>query len=322
MKELVDLLERDEVEEKLDHIPVMLNDVLKYLSPKDGEVYIDATFGAGGYTKAILDSANCKVISIDQDPDVIPFADEVKNKYGDRFHFLQGNFDRIPFMLREIGVEKVDGVVFDFGVSSMQLDRGERGFSFMQDAPIDMRMSKSGESAIDFLNNGSEEDIANVIYRYGEEYDSRKIARKIVDERKLVPIETTGQLSSIVKKAIGFRKSQIDLSTKTFQALRIYVNDELGAIERMIEDIDVVLNKGGRFITVSFHSLEDSIIKNYLKSYSPKRVSRSKYSVNPPEIQEGMKYELLTRKAIKPAVQEVLYNARARSAKLRAAVRI
>ena len=322
MKELVELLERDEVEEKLDHIPVMLEDVLKYLSPKDGEVYIDATFGAGGYTKAILGAANCKVISIDRDPDVLVFADEVKQKYGDRFHFLQGNFDRIPFMLKELGIDKVDGVIFDFGVSSMQLDRGERGFSFMQDAPLDMRMSKSGESAIDFLNSRSEEDIADVIYRYGEEYDSRKIARKIIAERKLGPIETTGQLSSIVKKAIGFRKSQIDLSTKTFQALRIYVNDELGSIERMLEDIDLALKKGGRFITVSFHSLEDSIIKNYLKQSSLKRVSKSKYSKKVDEVQEGIKYELLTRKAIKPAVQEVLYNTRARSAKLRAAARI
>ena len=319
MKNLVQLLEMDK---KLDHIPVMLSEVLKYLSPKDGEIYIDATFGAGGYSKAILGSANCSVLAIDRDPDVVVFAEEVKKQYGDRFHFWQGNFDQILLMMRKINIEKVDGIIFDFGVSSMQLDRGERGFSFMQDAPLDMRMSKSGYSAVDFLNSASEKEIADIIYKYGGEYDARKIARKIVSIRESEKIETTTQLSLIIKKAIGMRRSHIDLSTKTFQALRIYVNDELGAIERILEEVDIILNKGARFITVSFHSLEDAMIKHYLKKFSPKRVSRSKYSKRSETVQEDMKYELLTRRAIKPSVEEVLYNIRARSAKLRAAVKI
>jgi 16S rRNA (cytosine1402-N4)-methyltransferase len=321
MKDLIDLLEREELEEKLDHIPVMRNDMLKYLAPRDGAVYIDATFGAGGYTKAILDSANCTVIGIDQDPDVAPFVSAIQEKYTSRFRFAQANFDRIPFVLREMGIPKVDGVVFDFGVSSMQLDRGERGFSFMYDGPLDMRMNREGHNATEFLNSASEEEIADVIYKYGEEYDARKIARRIVAERKIGIIETTAKLASIVRSAIGYRKSAIDLSTKTFQAIRIYINDELGAIERMLEDIDQLLNPAGKLITVSFHSLEDSIIKQYLKERSEKRVSRSKYSRAPLE-SSGAIYNLLTKKAIKPAIEEVLYNSRSRSAKLRAAEKI
>jgi 16S rRNA (cytosine1402-N4)-methyltransferase len=321
MKDLVELLEREGLEEKLDHIPVMLSDMLKYLAPKDGGVYIDATFGAGGYTKAILDSANCRVLAIDQDPDVAPFVTKVKEKYGSRFNFTQANFDRIPFVIREFGLEKVDGVVFDFGVSSMQLDRGERGFSFMYDGPLDMRMSRSGHSATEFLNSATEEEIGDVIYRYGEEHDARRIARRIVAERKNGIIGTTAKLASITRSAIGHRKSLIDLATKTFQAIRIYVNDELGSIERMLEDIDQTLNPQGRVVMVSFHSLEDSIIKQYFKERSEKKVSRSKYSITP-LLSQNASYNLLTRKAIKPAVEEVLYNPRARSAKLRAAEKI
>jgi 16S rRNA (cytosine1402-N4)-methyltransferase len=321
MKDLIDLLEREELEEKLDHIPVMRDDMLKYLAPRDGATYIDATFGAGGYTKAILDSADCRVIAIDQDPDVKPFVTAVQEKYGPRFSFSQANFDRIPFVMREMGIAKVDGVVFDFGVSSMQLDRGERGFSFMYDGPLDMRMSREGHSATEFLNSATEEEIADVIYKYGEEYDARKIARRIVAERKNGIIDTTAKLASIVRSAIGFRKSAIDLSTKTFQAIRIYVNDELGSIERMLEDIDQLLNPEGRLVMVSFHSLEDSIIKQYFKERSEKRVSRSKYSTAPVKSSDAI-YNLLTKKAIKPSVEEVLYNSRARSAKLRAGAKI
>ena len=321
MKGLVDLLEREEWEEKLDHIPVMRNDMLKYLEPKDGATYVDATFGAGGYTKAILDSANCKVIAIDQDPEVAPFVSQIQEQYGSRFSFSKANFDRIPFVIREFGLEKVDGVVFDFGVSSMQLDRGERGFSFMSDGPLDMRMSREGYSAKEFLNSATEEDIGNIIYKYGEERDARKIARKIVAERKNGIIDTTSKLASITRSAIGHRKSAIDLATKTFQAIRIYVNDELGSIERMIEDIDQALSPSARLVMVSFHSLEDSIIKQYFKSRSEKKVSRSKYSTAPVESQNAL-YNLLTRKAIKPSTEEVLYNTRARSAKLRAAEKL
>jgi 16S rRNA (cytosine1402-N4)-methyltransferase len=314
-----DLLEADLLEEKMAHIPVLLDDVLKYLKPEAGKIYVDATFGAGGYSKAILTHTDCKIIAIDQDPDVIIHAHTLEQEFGNRFTFLQGNFEHLPLLLSQAGYSKVDGVVFDLGVSSMQLDNGMRGFSFMQDAPLDMRMNnKEGITAADLVNSASEEELANIIYQYGEERDSRKIARKIIEERAKEPITNTARLAWIVRSAIGLRKSKIDLATKTFQALRICVNDELGALTRIIENIHTVINPGGRVVFVSFHSLEDSIVKHYLKENSVKKVTRSKYAKTDID-NSGCIYNLITRKAIKPLMEEVIDNSRARSARLRAA---
>lgn len=316
-----DLLEIDFIEEKMDHIPVLLDEVIKYLDPKDGKVYLDATFGAGGYSRAILEHSNCKVIAIDQDPEVSKFANELYQLFRDRFIFINSNFDNISLVLKEIGIDKIDGMVFDLGVSSMQLDNGHRGFSFLRSAPLDMRMSKNGVSARDVVNNLSEEDLSAIIYKYGEENDARKIARKIVSQRILSPIETTDQLAQIVRSAIGFRKSKIDLATKTFQAIRIYVNDEIGALERVIARAHENLNSKGRLVFVSFHSLEDAIIKSYFKDNSVKKVSRSKYSKEPIENGDAI-YNLITRKPVKPSMDEVLKNIRSRSAKLRVAEKL
>ncbi|MDF2965918.1 MAG: rRNA m(4)C1402 methyltransferase [Rickettsiaceae bacterium] len=304
------------------HIPVMLEDVIKYLAPKNGETYIDCTFGAGGYSTAILEKASCKVIGIDQDPDVAEYAEELQRKYNDRFVFWQCNFSQILEQMHNNSVGQVDGVVLDLGVSSMQLDRGERGFSFMHDGPLDMRMSRKGRNAADFINDASEEELARVIYTYGDERDARKIARKIVSERQIEAITTTGRLASIVRSAIGFKKSKIDLSTKTFQAIRIWVNDELGALEKLLSQVEKILKPGGRLVIVSFHSLEDRIAKTFLKTNSAKKVALSKYADPAEKYDPNAVFEILTKKSIKPSVQETVYNPRSRSAKLRAATKI
>jgi 16S rRNA (cytosine1402-N4)-methyltransferase len=304
------------------HVPVLIEDVIKYLQPKNGETYIDCTFGAGGYSKTILEKANCKVIGVDQDPEVVPFAEDLQRKYHDRFEFWQCNFTNLIQYMHSNGVSQVDGVVVDLGVSSMQLDRGERGFSFMHDGPLDMRMSRKGKNASDLINNASEEEIARIIYTYGDEGDARKIARRIVSERQIEPITTTGRFASIVRSAIGFKKSKIDLATKTFQAIRIWVNDELGALEKLLEQVEKILKPGGRFVSVSFHSLEDRMVKTFLKSKSAKKIALSKYADQSERYDPNAVFEILTKKSIKPDVQETIYNPRSRSAKLRAAMKI
>jgi 16S rRNA (cytosine1402-N4)-methyltransferase len=306
----------------MSHIPVMLEDAIKYLDPKDGETYIDCTFGAGGYSSTILEKANCKVIGIDQDPEVAVYAEELHRKYNDRFMFWQCNFAQVMQQMHQNSVPQVDGVVLDLGVSSMQLDRGDRGFSFMHEGPLDMRMSRKGRNAADFINEASEEELARVIYTYGDESDARKIARRIISERQIKPIITTGHLASVVRSAIGFKKSKIDLATKTFQAIRIWVNDELGALERFLDKVDKILKPGGRLVVVSFHSLEDRIVKVFLKANSAKKIALSKYADPAEKYDPNATFEIITKKSIKPSVQETIYNPRSRSAKLRAAIKI
>lgn len=239
------------------HEPVMLEEVIHYMSPKDGEVYVDGTFGAGGYSKALLESADCKVIAIDRDPSVKKFADELEQLYPGRIQLALGSFGDMEQLLASVGVSKVDGVVLDVGVSSMQLDEGERGFSFMKDGPLDMRMSQEGMSAEDFVNSAKETDLADVIYKYGDERKSRQIARAIVHARAEAPITSTKALAAIIHKAVKVYNDKIDPATRTFQALRIWVNDELGELTRALESATRVLNTNGRLVVVSFHSLED-----------------------------------------------------------------
>jgi len=216
------------------HKPVMLNEVLNALSPKEGGIYVDGTFGAGGYTQAILNAAPCTVIAIDRDLTVVPRADEFKKNYGERFIFLRGAFGDVENLLRDTGIGKVDGFVLDIGVSSMQIDQAERGFSFRFDAPLDMRMDQGqATSAFDIVNEYEEENLANLIYKYGEERHSRRIARKIIALRKEAPIRTTGALADLVRDVLPKSpKDKSDPATRTFQALRIAVNDELGELER------------------------------------------------------------------------------------------
>lgn len=297
------------------HIPVMLNEVLHFLQPKDGGVYVDATFGNGGYTKAILDSSDCRVISIDRDPSVAERAEEIKEKYKNRFEFRAGRFGDFA----ELVSEKIDGAVFDIGVSSMQIDDAERGFSFMHDAPLDMRMSQSGISAEDLVNNLSENELADILYNYGEEKKSYQIARKIVQYRQTKRIETTKELAEIVYSVIHKKYGETDPATRTFQALRIAVNHELEELKNGLDGATARLNNGAPLIVVSFHSLEERIVKNYFRDMSGKNKGVSRYL--PEKNNQNTQYFTTYSKAISPSKEEVAQNPRAHSAKLRYAIK-
>ncbi|MBR1601511.1 MAG: 16S rRNA (cytosine(1402)-N(4))-methyltransferase RsmH [Alphaproteobacteria bacterium] len=299
---------------KAKHIPVMLNEVLQYLNPQKGEVYVDATFGNGGYSKAILDKAPCKVIALDRDPNVIIRANELKNMYGERFEFRAGKFGDFADLVEE----KINGAVFDIGVSSMQLDEVNRGFSFSKEADLDMRMSCEGISAKDMVNSLAEKELADMIFNYGEERKSRQIAQKIVNYRQKKKIETTTELAEIIYTVVHRKFGEIDPATRTFQALRIAVNDELGELERGLNGATHQLLKGGRLIVVDFHSLEDRIVKKFMKENGGKKVRISKYA---PELTEDNSLFCEVSKAIVPTADECNNNPRARSAKLRFAVR-
>lgn len=296
------------------HIPVMIQEVLTALKPQKGEVYVDATFGNGGYTKAILENADCKVIALDRDPTVKVRVNEFKNMYGDRFEFRAGQFgdfaDLVP--------EKINGAVFDIGVSSMQLDEAERGFSFSKEGALDMRMSQDGISAKDIVNSYDEEALADLIYQYGEERKSRQIAKRIAEYRQNKKIETTTELAEIIYSVIHKKFGEIDPATRTFQALRIAVNDELGELSRGLSGAANRLQKNGRLVVVDFHSLEDRIVKNFFKENGGKRIRVSKYA---PELVQDEHLFAEVSKVIMPTSEECEKNPRARSAKLRYAIR-
>ena len=298
------------------HIPVMLEEVLASLAPEAGKTYVDATFGNGGYTEAILKAADCKVIAIDRDPNVKPRADELKSLYGDRFEFKAGCFGDIA----ELIDFPVDGIVFDIGVSSMQIDQAERGFSYGKNAALDMRMSCNGTSAADIVNSYSEKELADLIYRFGEERKSRQIAAKIVAARKIEPIATTKQLAEIIYQVLYKKAGQPDPATRTFQALRIAVNDELGELERGLDNGLKILKAGGRMVVVTFHSLEDRIVKNFFKQKAGKEANVSRYL--PQSNIDETKELSFCSKAVLPTELEIENNSRAHSAKLRYAIKI
>jgi 16S rRNA (cytosine1402-N4)-methyltransferase len=239
--------------DKIVHIPVLLNEVINGLSLSKGEVYVDATFGLGGYTKAILSKQNCKVVAIDKDPQAKIFADNLKRSYADRFYFKKGNFSELGNFLKELKIYKVAGVVFDLGVSSPQLDIKDRGFSFKLDGPLDMRMSSEGLTAEEFLDEVEEETLANIIYELGDEFFSKRIAKNIIFQRSINKIKTTGQLADIVRNAIPKKKSKIDLATKTFQAIRIYLNDEITELKEGLIAAEKVLRPEGTLAVVYFN---------------------------------------------------------------------
>ena len=297
------------------HYSVLLPEILENLNPQDNKQYLDCTFGAGGYTKAILSSADCHVTAIDQDPNVKKYAQEIK----DRFTFVEGNFADAKELTTGASF---DGIVLDLGVSSMQLDEAMRGFSFMRDGALDMRMNASGYSAADFIAESTEEEIANVIYKYGEEVQSRQIAKAIVTERAKDPITTTLRLAEIVREAMHYRKAKIDPATKTFQAIRIYINKELESLEQFLDNLKDMLKPGARVLIVSFHSLEDSIVKSFFRDHSAKKVARSKYAKEPENIDDDKWLKLLSKKPILPSEGEVKENYRSRSARLRVAQKV
>jgi len=304
------------------HIPVLLNEVVDALQPRDGGRYVDGTFGAGGYTTAMLDRADCQVIAIDRDPDAIGAGRALAERYAPRLRLIEGRFGDMADLLSAEGVDDVDGVALDLGVSSMQFDQAERGFSFRASGPLDMRMEKNGSSAADLVNEADEAELADIIFRYGEERRSRRVARAIVEARKLKRIETTGELAEIVRRAVGPQgRDESDPATRTFQALRIAVNDELGELERGLAAAEQVLAPGGRLAVVSFHSLEDRAVKEFVRSRAgrtpgPSRHAPPRADAKPAELRD------LTRKPVLPSDAEVAKNPRARSARLRVAEKI
>lgn len=305
------------------HISVMLDEVLDALQPKAGEVYVDGTFGAGGYSRAILDKADCTVIGIDRDETAFDLAGPWKGKYGERLKLVHSNFANVKSCLEEIGVDKVDAVVLDLGVSSMQIDQEDRGFSFRYDGPLDMRMDRSsGKTAADLVNTLPEGELADVIYRYGEEKASRRVAAAIVKARIEKKITTTAELANIVRSVVhASPKLKIDPATRTFQALRLKVNDELGEVEEILEATLDVLKEGGRLVVVTFHSLEDRIVKNFLTKHGKPTAAPSRY-LPANQAQEKPAFSILTKKPVLPTESEISRNPRSRSAKLRAAVRV
>jgi len=306
-----------------EHKSVMMDEVLKYMQPQKGDVIVDGTFGAGGHASALLDNADCTVIGIDRDDNAKKYIDDISAKYGNKFVFIDGKFGDMESLLKNKKIDKVDGILLDIGVSSMQIDNGDRGFSFQKEGPLDMRMASSGETAADVVNNYSEENIADIIYKYGDERKSRRIARAIVNCREEKSIETTLELAEIVRKAVGRYSDSIHPATRTFQALRIYVNDELRELERALAAAENLLSEGGRLVVITFHSGEDVILKQFLQGRSGRMSNVSRHLPVPSNISEKeTTFEMVVNKAIKPSKDEVSSNVRARSAKMRAARRV
>ncbi|MBN9543786.1 MAG: 16S rRNA (cytosine(1402)-N(4))-methyltransferase RsmH [Alphaproteobacteria bacterium] len=281
------------------HIPVLLKEVIEFASPLKGKRAIDCTFGFGGYTKAML-AEKAIVLGIDQDPSVAPFADKVSKEYKG-FKFAKGNFEDLKQIAHREDFIPADVIVMDIGVSSMQIDNAERGFSFQKDGPLDMRMGDKGKSAFDVVNYYREEDLANVIYNYGGERKSRRIAARIIAERKKAKIDTTFKLADIVRSCVRKSfKNPIDPATRTFQAIRIEVNRELEVLKDALKSASEILPVGGKIIVVTFHSLEDRIVKHYFR-----------------ELAEDKAFKILTKKPVCAGDEELDRNPRSRSAKLR-----
>jgi 16S rRNA (cytosine1402-N4)-methyltransferase len=300
------------------HIPVLGREAVEMLKPRDGGIYIDATFGAGGYSRAILDAADTLVIGIDRDRSAIAGGFDLVDRSNGRLTLVEDKFSNLAEICAVQGIATVDGVVMDVGVSSMQLDEAGRGFSFRLDGPLDMRMGHDGPTAADVVAKASEADLANIIYIFGEERHSRAVARAIVAARKEAPITTTRALAEIVSKVVWSKPGEIHPATRTFQGLRIFVNEELDELHLALSAAERMLKPAGRLVVVSFHSLEDRIVKNFLGE----RGKTGGGSRHLPELaQSAPSFSILTKRPVTADEDEVRANPRARSAKLRAAER-
>lgn len=301
------------------HTPVMLAEVLDALAPADGELFFDGTFGAGGYTRALLEAADCRVIATDRDPAAIAAGYDMVAAFKGRLTLVEDRFSNLSHVLDQLGVETIDGAVFDVGVSSMQLDQAGRGFSFRNDGPLDMRMGGEGPSAADLVAELGEKEIAAILRTLGEERRAGAIARAIVAARETEPVTTTLRLADIVESVLGRSYDGVHAATRTFQALRIAVNDELGELARALFSAESRLKPGGRLCVVSFHSLEDRIVKTFLADRTRTLPGGSRHM--PAAAVPPATFTALARGAVKPSSEEIAINPRARSAKLRAAVR-
>lgn len=298
---------------------------MENLQVKDKEIYVDGTFGAGGYSTAILSKANCNLYAFDRDHNVLGFVDSLKAKFPKNFHFINDQFSNMKSRLNKLDINEVDGIVLDLGVSSMQLDEEERGFSFNSNAKLDMRMDQNKEiSAFEVVNYKSEKELSNIIRDFGEEKKHRHIAKKIISKREEKEITTALELAEIVRGVYGnYNKKKIDPATKTFQAIRIFVNDELGELKLVLTSALSLLKKGGRLLVVSFHSLEDAYVKRFFRQnsgYNDRSISR----YDPRNLlNEDQEYQLSLpiNKAIKPSKLEIEENVRSRSSRLRIAIK-
>ena len=291
------------------HRPVLLEEVVGVLKPNSNETYFDATFGNGGYSERLLEMCDCNIIAIDQDPNVQEKANQLKKKYNHRFNFYKSKFSEISKVMKKAEQKKVNGFTFDIGVSSMQLDNSNRGFSFMRDGPLDMRMNSRGPTAADLINTLKEDELADIIYHYGDEHKARKIARRITEYRKNHKISTTNELVEIIKKCFPGKYYKKHPATKTFQSIRIYLNNEIEELCAGLNNSVKYLVEGGKLCVVSFHSLEDRIIKNFFK-FSDNNLTSNTNS-----------FLKCKNKVIKPTENEVKNNSRSRSAKLRFGIR-
>jgi len=302
------------------HVPVLLAEVLEALAPAPGRMVIDGTFGAGGYSRGLLE-AGADVLALDRDPSAARFADPLSAEFAGRFQFAVSRFSEMEARLEEAGHDRCDGVALDLGVSSMQIDQPERGFSFMNDGPLDMRMGADGPSAADLVNTAEKDELSRIFFLYGEERQARRIAAALVRRRALEPFTRTLDLAESVEKAVGGRRgAPIHPATRVFQALRIAVNQELSELETALDAAERVLKSGGRLAVVTFHSLEDRIVKAFFTERAGKTPAGSRH-LPPPAAGPAPTFELLFKGARPPGPAELAVNPRARSAKLRAGVR-
>ncbi|GBE42075.1 MAG TPA: 16S rRNA (cytosine(1402)-N(4))-methyltransferase RsmH [Rhizobiales bacterium] len=305
------------------HVPVLLPEIIDALAPRENGTYIDGTFGAGGYTRALLESAECIVLAIDKDPEAISAGRGLEAESGGRLTLVQGAFGDMADIAAANGISRADGIALDLGVSSMQLDQGMRGFSFQSDGPLDMRMSQAGPSAADAVNSLAERDLARVIRVLGEERRARAIARAIVAAREERPIARTGELADIVTRVLGRRHDdKKHPATRTFQALRLYVNGELDELVAGLLAAERLLGEGGRLVVVTFHSLEDRIVKRFLAARAGKAARPSRHAPVSAAPERQPSFALLHRRAVTPGADEIKRNPRARSARMRAGVRM
>ncbi len=302
------------------HVPVLLPEVLEALQPANGETYVDGTFGGGGYALRVLNAADCELYGIDRDLDAITRAEELAEAQP-RLKPLMGRFGDLDALLLNAGVEHVHGIMLDIGVSSFQIDESGRGFSFMRDGPLDMRMGQTGPSAADVVNHMAPGDLVSIIRQLGEERQARRIVAAIVERRKAKPFTTTLDLADLIDGALGGRRGKkTHPATLTFQAIRMYVNDELGELARGLAAAERMLLPGGRLVVVTFHSLEDRLVKQFMRARSGALAGGSRYR---PERSKGPEptFELLSRKAIEPTEAEIASNPRSRSSRLRVGLR-
>ncbi len=304
------------------HLPVMGAEMLAALAPRDGGSYCDGTFGGGGWSEAILGAARCTVWAIDRDPEALVRGGTALARWPGRLHLLPGRIGDLAALLEAEGVYALDGVVLDLGVSSFQLDDAARGFSFRFEGPLDMRMERAGPSAAELVNRLPEAELADLLFRFGEERASRRIARAIVAARGVAPIVTTSRLAEVIRSVVPGKPSAIDPATRSFQALRIAVNDELGELERALAAAAKLLNPGGRLVVVAFHSLEDRLVKRFMAEVSGRAPAPSRHDPASAIPHRAAAFRLLTPHAARPGAAEVAANPRARSARLRAMERL